>query len=497
LQLAQGTVIAGRFRLVQALGRGGMGEVWLAHHTALDTPCAVKFIHAHVAAVAETRARFEREAKVIAQMRSPHVVQVLDYGECDGMPYIAMEYLEGEDLGRRLKRLGRLSPIDTYVVLAQVARALSKAHAAGLVHRDLKPENIFLVQDDEQELVKILDFGIAKSSVHTIAHGSTATGALLGTPSYMSPEQAQGTKAVDWRSDLWSLGVVAFRCITGRLPFVSDALGDLLVQIIVNQLPIPSQVAPDIPPRFDAWWQRAAARDPAQRFQSAKELIDALGIAFELSTAAQIGRTTSAPQPRPSGEGAPAQQNTPGSFAVPAATPGPSVHTPDPVAAPDADARRSQQIVAPTLMDSPEQQVHATVPGISHTMAGVRARRARVGVAFASAFTLGAVAAVAFLLLRPSTPSEAETAAAAPEAASASASAAPTAAPTAVASAVPSVEPAAPAPAETAAQKAQAAATSKPSAPSAKATSTPRPSSRPTTAPLPTVKPTGTYNPGI
>jgi serine/threonine-protein kinase len=460
----------------------------------------VKFIHAHVAGVAETRARFEREAKVVAQLRSPHVVQVLDYGECEGMPYIAMEFLEGEDLGRRLKRVGRLSSIDTYVVLAQVARALSKAHAAGLVHRDLKPENIFLVRDDEQELVKILDFGIAKSSVHAIAHGSTATGALLGTPSYMSPEQAQGTKAVDWRSDLWSLGVVAFRCITGRLPFVSDALGDLLVQIIVNQLPSASQIAPDVPPRFDAWWQRAAARDPAQRFQSAKELIDALGIAFELSTAAQIGRTTSVPQPRPSGEGAPAQQNTPGSFAAPAATPGPSVQMLDPVAAPPADGRRSQQIVAPTVMDSPEQQVHATVPGISHTMAGVRARRARVGVAFASALTLGAVAAVAFFVLRSSTPSEAETTAAAPEAASASASAsaAPSAAPTAVATAVPAVEPAAPAPAETAAaQTAQSAATGKPSRPTATATATPRPSSRPTQAPLPTAKPTGTYNPGI
>ena len=246
LRLAEGTVIAGRFRLVRTLGRGGMGEVWLAHHTGLDTPCAIKFIHAQVAAVAETRQRFEREAKAVAQMRSPHVVHVLDYGECEGMPYIAMEYLDGEDLGRRLKRLERLTPFDTHLILAQVARALAKAHTAGLVHRDLKPENIFICHDDEQEIVKILDFGIAKNKALAIGDGSTATGALLGTPSYMSPEQAQGTKAVDHRSDLWSLAVVAFRCLTGRLPFVSEALGDLLVQIIVNPLPMPSSFAPQL-----------------------------------------------------------------------------------------------------------------------------------------------------------------------------------------------------------------------------------------------------------
>ncbi|MEJ7727919.1 MAG: serine/threonine-protein kinase [Polyangiaceae bacterium] len=369
MRLAEGTVIADRFRLVRALGRGGMGEVWLAHHIGLDTSCAVKFIHAHVAAAKDTRARFEREARVVAQLKSPHVVQVIDYGECEGMPYIAMEYLEGEDLGRRLHRLGRLAPMDTWLLLSQMARALGKAHAAGLVHRDLKPENVFLIRDDEHETAKILDFGIAKSTSVSISHGSTATGALLGTPSYMSPEQAQGIKSVDWRSDLWSMAVVAYRCLTGQLPFISEALGDLLVKIIVQPLPVPSHVAPDLPPGIDAWWARAAARDPAHRFQSAKELVEALGSALEISSAyARPSALYS--QPYPGVPPSPSGTRYSGGQWTPQGAPGGVAPTTgDPVAQPsfgNSDPAR----------DAP---VQPTVPGISHTMANQRARRAASG----------------------------------------------------------------------------------------------------------------------
>src|SRR5262249_15080983 len=157
------------------------------------------FIHAEVLATPGVKARFEREAKIAAQLRSPHVVQVLDYGIWEGAPYIAMEYLDGEDLGHRLHRVGRLTARETVGVVGQIARALGKAHAAGLVHRDLKPENVFLVRDDEGELVKVLDFGIAKSQTPTL-DGMTRTGAIMGTPHYMSPEQAQGTKSVDHRA---------------------------------------------------------------------------------------------------------------------------------------------------------------------------------------------------------------------------------------------------------------------------------------------------------
>ena len=216
MELAEDTVIAQKFRLVRELGRGGMGSVWLAQHTELGTPCAVKFIDNAAATSPEMRERFAREARAAAQLRSPHVVQIFDHGIFEGIPYIAMELLEGEDLGKRLGRVGRMRPEEVVAILAPVARALGKAHTLGIVHRDLKPENIFLVRDDERELVKILDFGIAKVNTNALEReASTRTGALLGTPYYMSPEQAQGTKKVDHRSDVWSVGVIALEALTG------------------------------------------------------------------------------------------------------------------------------------------------------------------------------------------------------------------------------------------------------------------------------------------
>jgi serine/threonine-protein kinase len=284
LNLSAGLVVADRFRLERLLGEGGMGSVWLAHHTALDVPCAVKFIHADAATSSDVRSRFEREAKAAAQLRSPNVVQILDHGVWEGTPYIAMEYLEGEDLETRLARQRRLGLPETAAVASQVARALTRAHAAGLVHRDLKPANIFLVRDDDREIAKVLDFGIAKSraSALTPNDSKTQTGSLMGTPYYMSPEQAQGTREIDHRADLWGLAVVVYQCVTGQLPFDSTALGDLLVKIIVSPIPVPSHFAP-VPAGFDAWWARAASRDPAQRFQSAKELAEALVPALGLA----------------------------------------------------------------------------------------------------------------------------------------------------------------------------------------------------------------------
>ncbi len=251
--------------------------MWRATHLGLEIPCAVKFIEGDLASLPEAQSRFEREAKAAAQLRSPHVVQILDHGVCEGTPYIAMELLEGEDLGKRLARVGRLSPRDLHFVVSQVCRALAKAHSLGIVHRDLKPDNIFLVKDDDREIVKVLDFGIAKSQSSDLSGNNTKTGALLGTPYYMSPEQAQGTKQVDFRTDLWALAVICFRALTGRLPFESEALGDLLVRIIVAPVPVPSQFGP-VPLGFDEWWQKAAARDLHRRFASAKDFSDSLGL---------------------------------------------------------------------------------------------------------------------------------------------------------------------------------------------------------------------------
>jgi eukaryotic-like serine/threonine-protein kinase len=284
IQPAPNVVIAQRFRLNRLIGRGGMGSVWYATHLGLDVPCAVKFIEGEGSQFPEAHARFEREAKAAAQLRSPHVVQILDHGVCDGTPYIAMELLDGEDLGKRLTRLGRLPPNELYWIITQVGRALTKAHAQGIVHRDLKPDNIFIVPDDDREIAKVLDFGIAKASGSGTPGASTRTGAMLGTPYYMSPEQAQGTRAVDSRSDLWSLAVIVFEALTGHRPFESEALGDLLMKIIVAPVPLPSQFAGDLPAGVDGWWVRASQRDPAQRFQTAKEFCDSLALAFGRSS---------------------------------------------------------------------------------------------------------------------------------------------------------------------------------------------------------------------
>jgi serine/threonine protein kinase len=279
LERALGVVVAGRYRLVRMLGSGGMGTVWLAHDLSLDSECALKLIDDDKAASEEVRIRFEREARAAAQVRGAHVVDIFDHGEHDGVPFIAMEYLDGEDLEDRLRRLGRLDGESTYRVIAQVSRALVRAHSLGIVHRDLKPENIFLVPGDEHEIAKVLDFGIAKHDTYSLRDKATKTGSFLGTPYYVSPEQARG-KAIDYRSDLWSLGVIAFQCLTGRPPFESEALGELMGLILYEDLPKPSDKNPELSPALDEWWQRAASRDPEQRFQSAKELADSLAVAL-------------------------------------------------------------------------------------------------------------------------------------------------------------------------------------------------------------------------
>ncbi|MEB2312466.1 MAG: protein kinase [Sorangiineae bacterium] len=271
-----GRVLAGRYRLEHQLGGGGMGSIWRAEHLVLCAPVAVKLLDPEIANDDDAIARFNREAQAAAALRSPHVVQILDYGVDEGAPFMVMELLEGESLATRLKRVGRLSPAETSRIITHVARAVGRAHDAGVVHRDLKPENVFLVRNEDAEIAKVLDFGVAKIDAGKMdGSNMTRTGSLLGTPFYMSPEQAQGNKEVDHRSDLWALGVIAYECLTGARPFDSTALGDLVLAICIRDIPVPSEVAV-VPPGFDAWWRRAVARDPALRFQSARELSDAL-----------------------------------------------------------------------------------------------------------------------------------------------------------------------------------------------------------------------------
>ena len=274
-----GRVLNGRYRLEEKLGEGGMGQIWRAEHLILRAPVAVKLVDRQAMPDDETFARFIREAQAAAAIRSPHVVQILDYGTDDKMPFMVMELLDGETLAQRLRREKRLQAQETARVITHIARAVGRAHEEGIVHRDLKPENVFLVKNDDEEVAKVLDFGVAKIESGKLGEGEeatrTRTGSILGTPYYMSPEQAQGNKAVDFRSDLWSVAVIAFECLTGKRPFYSDGLGDLVLAICIREIPVPSRVGP-VPLGFDAWFKKGVEREPDRRFQSARELVESL-----------------------------------------------------------------------------------------------------------------------------------------------------------------------------------------------------------------------------
>lgn len=294
-------LIAGKYQLVRLIGRGGMGSVWEARHVSLGTPSAIKFIESEYSDSQEARSRFDKEARAAATIQSKHAIQIYDHGVSeDGKPYIVMELLQGEPLDKRIERLSRLSLQDTARILQQVGRALARAHERGIIHRDLKPENIFIVQtpDDDEEVAKVLDFGIAKMQSgpgNMAMTSSTKTGAVLGTPFYMSPEQARGLRSVDHRTDLWSLGVIAFKCVTGKLPFDGESIGDLLVKICTAPIPVPSQIAAGIPPNFDAWFMRAMEREPERRFGTVTELSDALCFAAGIATRSGAGTPGSWP----------------------------------------------------------------------------------------------------------------------------------------------------------------------------------------------------------
>jgi serine/threonine-protein kinase len=271
MEPVRGLLVADKYRLERLLAKGGMGSVWAAIHEKLDARVAVKFMDPNLAFSEDMKARFQREAIAAAQLRSPHVVQVLDYGIELGSPYIVMELLEGEDLRARLKRRGSLSLREASTIVVQTSKALRLAASAGLVHRDLKPGNIFLAESGDDEVVKILDFGVAKA-MHTVGE-STSAGLLLGSPHYMSPEQARGMP-LDHRSDLFSMAVILFEMITSRRPFPGSEVGDVIVRICTEPVPKMSQVGRGLPEELDAFFERAMARDREQRFQSARAMAE-------------------------------------------------------------------------------------------------------------------------------------------------------------------------------------------------------------------------------
>ena len=345
-------LVAGKYRLTRLLGRGGMGAVWEGTHTSLGTRVAVKFIDAEYAESPEARSRFENEARAAAKLRSKHVVEVYDHGVSDdARPFIVMEFLQGEPLDKRLDRAGRLEPKETAHIILQVCRALTKAHAAGVVHRDLKPENVFLVWDDEEgtDVAKVVDFGIAKFTDSSLgaSSSSTRTGSVLGTPHYMSPEQARGLRNVDYRSDLWSVAVIAYRCIVGLMPFDGEAVGDLLVKLCTAPIPVPSQLVPGLPPGFDAWVAKALTRDPAERFASAAQLAESLAAVCGLSMRGQFaGGGSGAYSALGAGARSAVDTNPTSPTFQSASTGAPTTQTPAPATLPTAQRTGTGAIVA-------------------------------------------------------------------------------------------------------------------------------------------------------
>ena len=276
-----GTVIADKYRVERALGEGAMGIVLAARHLELDELVAIKCLRAQMPWSPDVIARFAREAKASARLKSEHIAKVIDVGVSPAVgPYMVMEYLEGEDLAATLKRRGPLPARRAAEYVMQVCEALAHAHAAGITHRDVKPENLFLTRHGDLEVIKVLDFGISKARDQGRLFGGQIsvkeTSVLMGTPLYMSPEQIRSTREVDHRSDIWSLGVVLFELLTGRPAFAADSVTQVCALVLEAAPPPLAEYCASAPPALAAIIERCLMKDQALRFQTAAELANAL-----------------------------------------------------------------------------------------------------------------------------------------------------------------------------------------------------------------------------
>jgi len=277
-RLDPGMLVADKFELIACIGRGGMGVVWKARHRTLGHDVAVKFL-APGQLTQSALARFEREARLSARLgeMSRHIARVYDHGTFGQMPFVVMELLSGESLAQNLAREHTLPLADIARIVSHLSKALGVAHSEGVVHRDLKPANIFLtrLREDDDFLVKLLDFGVAKACLEE-EDDTSPSGSLVGTLSYMSPEQILGEPQLDGRADLWAVGVLTYRMATGRTPFSFGERADLVARILGAAPPLASEVEPSIPKSFDAWVERALAKRPIDRFADAKQMARAL-----------------------------------------------------------------------------------------------------------------------------------------------------------------------------------------------------------------------------
>jgi len=289
----------GNYKVVQQIGEGGMGVVYLAEHPVIGRKVAIKLLHATFARDSETVARFFNEARAIHMIAHPNIVEILDFGQTsDGQPYFIMEFLSGQSLADRIAA-GPVSSADSVAIVSQICEALQAAHEKNIVHRDLKPHNVYLVGPPAKPIVKILDFGVAKISTgwDTSQSGGrsvkTRTGSLMGTPLYMSPEQCRGSGKLDHRTDIYSLAVILYEMIAGVPPFTAEGVGELFAKHMLEPPPSLSQAVPQTPPYVAKAVNRALAKNLDDRFPTMIAFKEALNGRMEITA------PPGAPRPRP------------------------------------------------------------------------------------------------------------------------------------------------------------------------------------------------------
>ena len=313
--VAPGTILDGKYVVERALGEGGMGIVVAARHTVLNTRVAIKVLLPGAMVDKDTVERFHREARSAVRIHSPHAARVHDVGTlADGTPYMVMDLLSGKDLSAMLDERGSLSPIEVVGYVGQALEALHEAHALGIIHRDLKPANLFLAeQPNGPPIVKVLDFGIARDFHEGNEQRLTRTRAVMGSPAYMSPEQMREARSADVRSDIWSMGVCLYELLTGRPPFNADTLPDLFVTVLQGTPVPPSTLRPEVPIGLSETVLRCLEKDPARRFQSARELAHALATGESGASwpAARASAATSSARMIAAAAGAPSSPSLP------------------------------------------------------------------------------------------------------------------------------------------------------------------------------------------